>query len=328
MTIDSNIDAEESKPVSHLQQAIARQRNSLIEMLKIPMGGIARECSRLWPQHQWINQALQSGLHEIPYCQFLYAMDTHARQISDNISHDGLLTEHFERDRSTRPYMSNLNPEDDFTLSEAYMSLRAHRPSVTAVQVVRKAGQFVGYIGADFDLRNLPLTRELYEEPSQWKQIKGDPSIRSQVFLQKRSESILDRRIKDIIPIIEELVVDHGIFHVKIHFSSSRAVIWLVDDPFRYRLLDIDALTDPGICLAYPRMDYPEDAVIPADKVGVLLDGFRRLRFGDESIYLRAAGMNIFNGMVSLNFSCDGSHYIPYAEFLDKDVSFWGLSPG
>ena len=27
--------------------------------------------------------------------------------------------------------------------------------------------------------------------------------------------------------------------------------------------------------------------------------------------------------MVSLNFSCDGSHYIPYDEFLDKDIGFW-----
>jgi hypothetical protein len=27
--------------------------------------------------------------------------------------------------------------------------------------------------------------------------------------------------------------------------------------------------------------------------------------------------------MVSLNFSCDGSHYIPYDEFLAKDLEFW-----
>jgi hypothetical protein len=27
--------------------------------------------------------------------------------------------------------------------------------------------------------------------------------------------------------------------------------------------------------------------------------------------------------MISLNFSCDGSHYLPYAEFLEEDSPFW-----
>jgi hypothetical protein len=27
--------------------------------------------------------------------------------------------------------------------------------------------------------------------------------------------------------------------------------------------------------------------------------------------------------MVSLTFSCDGSHYMPHDEFLTKDTSFW-----
>ena len=29
------------------------------------------------------------------------------------------------------------------------------------------------------------------------------------------------------------------------------------------------------------------------------------------------------SGMVALTFSCDGSHYMPYAEFLDHDMPFW-----
>jgi len=27
--------------------------------------------------------------------------------------------------------------------------------------------------------------------------------------------------------------------------------------------------------------------------------------------------------MISLTFSCDGSHYMPYQEFLDKNLGFW-----
>jgi hypothetical protein len=33
--------------------------------------------------------------------------------------------------------------------------------------------------------------------------------------------------------------------------------------------------------------------------------------------------LNIFNGLVGLTFSCDGSHYMPWDEFLEKDIDFW-----
>ena len=108
-----------------------------------------------------------------------------------------------------------------------------------------------------------------------------------------------------------------------IHFSSSRATIWLRDDPFRYRILGYDALSDPDICLAYPHHDYPLDAEIPCERIRPILDGFRRLRYADDVIYLRSGSLNIFNGMISLNFSCDGSHYLPYQEFLSSDSPFW-----
>ncbi|MBI5041155.1 MAG: hypothetical protein HZB57_08155 [Gammaproteobacteria bacterium] len=37
----------------------------------------------------------------------------------------------------------------------------------------------------------------------------------------------------------------------------------------------------------------------------------------------RDGSLNIFNGMVALTSSCDGSHYMPYAEFLGHDMPFW-----
>ena len=115
----------------------------------------------------------------------------------------------------------------------------------------------------------------------------------------------------------------HGVFHGKLHFSSSRATLWFINDPLRYRILDIEDLTDPGIVLTYRRDPYPEDAVIPLEKVGEVFRTFRELRFMDETIYLRAGSLNIFNGMVGLNFSCDGSHYMPWDEFLEKSLGFW-----
>ena len=49
----------------------------------------------------------------------------------------------------------------------------------------------------------------------------------------------------------------------------------------------------------------------------------RQLRMADETLYLRSSSINIFNGLVSLTFSCDGTHYMSWQEFLDKDMSFW-----
>ena len=118
-------------------------------------------------------------------------------------------------------------------------------------------------------------------------------------------------------------MTERGVFHVILHFSSSRAVIWLFDDPYRYRLLDIDALTDPNTCLAYPKRSYPDDALVPREQIRAVLKGLRELRFMDEMFYLRSGTLNIFNGVVGLTFSCDGSHYLPWDEFLSKGYDFW-----
>ena len=123
--------------------------------------------------------------------------------------------------------------------------------------------------------------------------------------------------------IMEELLTDRGMFQTVIHFSSSRATIWLMEDPFRYRILDHEALSDPDVCLLYPLCPYPEDALIPREAIHQILNYMRTLRTADETLYLRAASINIFNGMISLTFSCDGTHYMSWNDFLDKDTSFW-----
>lgn len=306
-----------------LQRKIDRQRDALIGMISTPLGELAEECSAVWPNRELLNQLLMTFINELPYSKYLYVMNTNALQISDNASQDGLLTEHYARDRSDRPYMNDVVPAYACLLSESYISMAARRPSITAVQKVAYEGKTLGYIGVDFDLRDLPLTRQLYDEPATWQQIKGDPAIRGGLFSQTRSDSILDQNIDDIMALMLELITEHGVFHGKIHFSSSRATVWLMEDPYRYRLLDYETLLDPDICFAYPVYDYPEHATVPEDKIEAIFKTMKALRYADENIYLRSGSINIFNGMVGLTFSCDGSHYIPYDEFLEKDLAFW-----
>ncbi len=306
-----------------LKDAIHRQRVALAEQLSKPLAELAGRAAAVWGSREELDMVLQCGCPDVPNCLFLYALDTNGIQLSDNVSKGGLLPEHYGRDRSQRPYMREAVPSWGFLLSDAYVSLRANRPSLTALQVVHRDGEAVGYVGADFDLRDLPVTAELYEESVDSQQIKGDPAIRGTVFQQCRVESLMDRSMDQACAIREELLTERGMFQGVIHFSSSRATIWLVEDPFRYRIFDHEALRDPDVCLLYPRGAYPENALIPADRIGSILKGMRQLRSADETLYLRSSSINIFNGMISLTFSCDGTHYMCWREFLEKDMSFW-----
>lgn len=307
----------------NLQQRILQQRTMLTNMLLDPMLRAANRCATVWTDKTLLDAALLHTIRQIPYCTYLYAMDMEGKQISANASQDGLIEADFGRERASRPYMQGLTQNKDMVLSDAYISLRANRPSVTAVQRMYLDDRQIGYLGADFDLRDLPITKELYSEPGRWRQIKGDPAIRGQLFQQHRVPSRLDAKLDQVLPVLEELVTQHGAFHVKIHFSSSRATVWFSQDPFRYQILEFDELVNPDICLVYPHQPYPEDAQVPRDNILPILETFCQLRLADETIYLRAGSVNIFNGIVGLNFSCDGSHYIPHHQFLAKDSSFW-----
>jgi hypothetical protein len=307
-----------------LREAVTRQRLLLSGRLAVPLERLARRCARVWPQRIALESRLGEAFPGLPSCKYLYVLDAGAHQLTANCTPDGPLPEHAGRDRSARPYLTAALAGERFSLSQAYISRNARRPSLTAVQRIdSEEGEHLGFLGADFDLRELPLTRELYQQPDQWVQLKGDPAIRGGLFAQQRVESLMDQRMDEVLDLLTELVAAHGVFHGKLHFSSSRATLWLVDDPFRFRILDIEDLTDPAICLAYPTRSYPQDAAIPSERVREVLQTFRELRFMDETIYLRSGSLNIFNGIVGLNFSCDGSHYMPWHELLRKSLGFW-----
>jgi hypothetical protein len=314
------------------KDSIYTQREQLARILHQPMADLAGRCAAVWGDRSALNAVLAEGFPSIPHCAFLYCLGTDGVQVSDNLGPQGVERGCFGRNRSSRPYMLEPVPSWGFLLSDAYISLRQQRPSLTAIQLVWRDGQTLGYVGADFDLRDLPVTAALYEEPGFWRQVKGDPAIRGTLFQQCRVESPLDRNLNQALSILEELLTQRGVFQCQIHYSSSQCLIWTLDDPFRYRILDHEALSDPDICLVYPPLPYPTDAAIAADSVGLILSRLRALRFADENIYLRQSSINLFNGMVSLTFSCDGSHYMPHDQFLEAGTGFWfgntGLAAG
>ena len=307
-----------------LRGAILEQREMLTSMISSAMRNLSYDCAPLMGDRWALEDRLTRALDEITYCKHLYVLNKDGEQITANITRSGPDETHLGRNRSKRPYMLGILGTTNFRLSEAYISKNSKRPSLTAIRVIRNSNaEHVGFLGADYDLRELPATQGIYQEKSDWQQIKGDPSIRSNLFAQSRAQSRLDERIDEVIPVMVELMTHHGVYHSKLHFSSSRATVWQLDTPYAYHLLGFDDLIDPSTCLAYPRHAYMDIAVVPPDAIEPVYQMFKALRFADENIYLRSGSINIVNGMVALNFSCDGSHYIRFDEFLSNGLEFW-----
>jgi len=306
-----------------LQGAVAKQRAALHSLLEEPLRSLALRCMPHWLDSGALDRVLAEALPDLPWCHLLYALDTRGTQVSGNISRDGIDLTRCGQDLAHRPYLKSAVPYHGFLISVVYVSRFTGRPCVTAVQTVSLNEYVLGFVAADFDLRDLPLTEPEFTEFPHWRQVKGDPAIRGTLFMQRRSESPLDQHLETVLAITEELLCERGVFHGKLYFSGGRATIWLTDDPYRYRILMAEELIDPSLCLAYARRPFPPQASIPSSQVRAVLARFPALRNADETLYLRSASINVISGTVGLTFSCDGSHYMPADEFLAKDPSFW-----
>ena len=119
------------------KDSIYRQREQLACELREPLTQLGGQCAPAWGNKERLNRILLDGLATVPYCTWLYVLATDGMQISDNIGRAGIIPGHCAQDRSQRPYMQEQVPAWGFLLSDAYISRLTHRPSLTALQVVR-----------------------------------------------------------------------------------------------------------------------------------------------------------------------------------------------
>jgi len=155
--------------------------------------------------------------------------------------------------------------------------------------------------------------------PKRWLQVKGDPSVRAFLFQQSRQRSLFDANIDQLHQIIVALSTERGAYHVKAHYSSSQLTCWFYDDPYNYKVYVKDEVFDPGFIDSFPRLSYEgRQPRVEPNSLSQILEEFKRLRLSDEQIYLRSASINRINGMIGMNFSCDGSHYIDHHEFFER----------
>ena len=311
-----------SNPSPSIQE---RRHISYSEKLELALNKIANNCSHIWNNRTQLDSQLTSGIDMIEHCCHIYAINSQGLQVSSSIScsskkADGGL----ERDRAQRPYIRQISPGSTFLLSLAYINQKSGKLAVTATHTVHSSkGALLGYIGVEFEVDQLPHSATIYDEPNQWKQLKGDPAIRGNLFSQTRVESRMDKDIDVVMQQVETLLLHHGLFQLNLHFSSNRTTAWFTASPLKYRLLDVDTLIQPDLSLNYPICKYPEDAKINENQIAGILKIFHNLRLSDDVIYLRSASINIFNGLVSLTFSCDGTHYLPHTDLLNPEHNFW-----
>lgn len=208
-------------------------------------------------------------------------------------------------------------------LSEVYINRLTQRSCITALQRVTRDNATLDYLAADFDLRDLPVLQTTIQQTNNWRHIKGEPGFRAPGLQQARQHTLMDEQVDDVVAIFDELISERGVFHGKLHFSSGQATLWLMDDPYHYRVHLLHEIIDPSICLLYRKREYPTSAVVESSSVRLVLERFTDLRFTRPHIYLRSGSINIMNGMVGVTFSNDSTGYLPAGDFLEANDTLW-----
>lgn len=159
--------------------------------------------------------------------------------------------------------------------------------------------------------------------PEKWLQIKGDPSVRAFLFQQTRIDSQFDLDLDRIHQIVSTLLTRKGAFHVKVHYSSNQLTCWFADDAYRYRVFVLDEVLSEGFLDNFrdSTIDHLQP-LIDEDNLQSILDEFKHLRTADKTIYIRNGSINRVNGIIGMNFSCDGAHYIDHKTFFEKLETF------
>lgn len=302
----------------NISELIVEQKNFLSDQLGEGLLVFSRECDKYIdenPNPKQLDDLLYSYMQNHSYVNLAYVLDRSGIQLSSNIYNNKISVEHQGQDLSSRPFINTIGDDNPIFVSDAYISTATLKPCVSVAHTICHQNETIAILVFDLDLEKLPLPKQDFNLED-WRQIKGDPEIRSNLFNQHRVESAMDLSIDTVHTIASELICELGVFHLKLHYASSRATIWSYDNPYNYHVHVLDEITSPNIFLLYPKKTYPEQAKVTPEQVVEVFEKFKHMRFMDENLYLKTASLNIMNATIGLSFSCDGNHYLTVNEFL------------
>jgi hypothetical protein len=304
-------------------RTINQQQELFCSWISTPLKSIAKHCANEWSQNtltdEQLANALLDSIKQIPQYALCYLISPKGIIQTPTISHTGCDPTDIGKDVSLRPYFVEWDENQDFFLSRLYTSTKTNLPCMTALQAVRIEGKVFAIIAIDFDGGGNASKRNAFHAENHT-QIKGDPSIRQQLFAQTRTITPMEEQIDFVHQNAEWLLLNHGAFFVQLRYSRSTATVRFIDSPYHDSMFTLEQLTSSNSPNRQPLSSMstvlPEQ-IIPAFEL------FKTLRLADENIYLRSASLNIITGMVELNFSCDGTHNLPINEFLEKSTAYW-----
>lgn len=188
--------------------------------------------------------------------------------------------------------------------------------------------------------------------------IKGDPSLRESASLRKRYASKVDSLFEKLEPNLEDIFLNRGIYRIFIGFNSGEIRTNSIFDPLRQEIHDAEKMADENyINRHFPLIDYADKVAlmrelyatlrasehykkipthwqnilnrrsqhwIPLEPENIpkILSTVRRLR-DIEEYYLRNITICIVQGLVRMQFNCDGTQIIDahnFKDFLEENI--------
>ena len=188
--------------------------------------------------------------------------------------------------------------------------------------------------------------------------IKGDPSLRESAPLRKRYDSKVDSLFEQLEPNLEDVLLNRGIYRIFVGFNSGEIRTNSVFDPLRQEIHDAGRIADKDyINRHFPLINYDDKISlmrelyttlrasehyknIPGywqnilnrrsqnwrplepENISKILSTVRKLR-DIEEYYLRNITICIVQGIVRMQFNCDGTQIIDahnFKSFLDENI--------
>ena len=188
--------------------------------------------------------------------------------------------------------------------------------------------------------------------------IKGDPSLRESAFVRERYESVVDKVLPQLVPNLEDLLLNRCIYSVTINFNSGEISTNSIFDPFNEGIHTVNKLINKSyIERHFPLVSYDEKSAfilrlfdfvssddlfngvpnhlkniiskfyadwqsIDKREITRVLSQLGTLR-NIESFYLRNISIGIIQDAIRMQFNCDGTHFVSsedYQQFLKDNL--------
>ncbi len=188
--------------------------------------------------------------------------------------------------------------------------------------------------------------------------IKGDPSLRESAALRPRYTSKVDERFNELVPNLQELMLNRGIYRLFVGFNSGEVRTNSIFDPLRQEIHDAEKLSQRDyVDRQFPKIAYDDKIALmrslyatlrastqyrqmptywqnilnrrsdkwqplEPENISDILSTVRVLREIQE-YYLRNVTVCIVQGIVRMQFNCDGTQIIDahhFRQFLEENL--------